>query len=153
MVDSYWRGDEVIVQMARGVVIGLQGAGADWLDAWQEEWDPDRHPYMTGRARDEGGTSIEQDGDVFTLVLYSPPDYMVFEELGTEHQHAHHPLLRSADAITPGVPGHLLAGIESAGVAAGTASVDVAGAVSVLPSAFSSPSGARPATGPHPRGR
>ena len=151
-VRSTWRGDELIEQLERGIVVGLQGVATDWLDAWQQEWDPASHPYMTGRARDEGATSIQRDGDTFTLVVYSPPDYLVFEELGTSHQHAHHPLLRSVDAITPEIPMHLLKGIETAGIPSGTARVDVVGGVSVLPSAFSSPSGARPAPGPHPRG-
>lgn len=135
-VSEQWNGDEIAEMLDRGVALGLQAVAQDWLEAWSEEWDPQRHPYMTGHSRDEGTAVVSRDGNTTTVTFASSPDYLVYEELGSDHQSAHHPMLRSVDAVTPAAPQHILDAIEGEGIAAGSARVDVVGGVSKTRLAF-----------------
>lgn len=99
-VTATWTGDELIARIRVGVGRGLLVTSTDWHAAWEAEWTPEEHPYMTGRERDEGYAVVDDQGDHIRLTVGSTVPYAIFEELGTSRQEAHHPLLKSVDQAT-----------------------------------------------------
>jgi hypothetical protein len=102
-VQVHWNGYKIIQQVNQGILRAAERSRQRAQRYWQEEWTPERHPYMTGNEesilRNGFWRVVPVAGGHVHLEGGSTSRHTMFEEYGTSHQPAHAPIRRTVDRV------------------------------------------------------
>jgi len=102
-VSVHWNGTKVLQQVNAAVLMAAERSRARAERYWQEEWTPDRHPYMTGNEesilRNGYWRVVPVSGGHVHLEGGSTSRHTIYEEYGTSRQPAHAPIRKTVDRL------------------------------------------------------
>lgn len=111
-----WNGRKLVNELGGAASVAFSRARDDAQEYWETvAWNPELHPYMTGREKEAGKfevipTSGNITGQVRARLIGSldPTEpYMIIHEFGDSHYAGHFPLRMTMDFIAPRIRMHL----------------------------------------------
>lgn len=102
-VHATWNGYKVIESLNRAVLRAAERSQQRAERYWDEEWTPDKHPYMTGDQNSIVANGywrvVPIAGGHVHLVGGSTSPHTIYEEFGTSRQPAHAPIRKTFDRV------------------------------------------------------
>lgn len=93
-----WNGRAFIQRFSVEILRGFQNLARLAENYWRnEEWVPEKHPYMTGEERDLGFFIVSETNNRVTMIFGSRAPHAIFEEFGTVYREGHYPIRKTLD--------------------------------------------------------